>query len=113
MTHQPHSFLLIRAIRVDCEVGKPKVNYREAVSARAEFDYLHKKQSGGSGQYGRVIGYIEPLPEDSPEKLKFTNSIVGNAIPPQFIPAVEKGFMEAANSGGLTGHPVQVCLFNA
>ena len=93
---------------MECNVGKPKVNFREAVSKRSDFDHLHKKQSGGSGQYGRVVGYIEPIPEDSTEKLMFTNSILGNAIPPQFIPAVEKGFLEAANSGGLTGHPVQV-----
>lgn len=96
---------------MECEVGKPKVNFRETISSKCSFDYIHKKQSGGAGQYGRVVGYVEPLPEDSKEKLKFTNDILGNAIPPQFIPAIEKGFTEAANSGGLTGHPVQVKTF--
>jgi translation elongation factor EF-G len=63
--------------------------------------------AGGQGQYGRVIGYMEPLPPDSPEKFEFAREIVGNAIPPSFIPACEKGFREACNSGALTGHPVQ------
>lgn len=96
-----------REYKVDVEVGKPKVNYREAIASRAEFNYLHKKQSGGSGQYGKVVGYIEPLPEDHPVKFEFENQIVGNAIPPEFYPAVEKGFKEAANSGALIGAPVE------
>ena len=58
-----------RAVQVDVEIGQPRVNYREAITQRAEFDYLHKKQSGGQGQYGRVVGYIEPLPEDHPVKV--------------------------------------------
>ncbi|CAD7696459.1 unnamed protein product [Ostreobium quekettii] len=102
---------LRREYKVDCDIGKPKVNYREAITQRGEFDYLHKKQSGGSGQYGRVIGYIEPLPEGSPNKAEFENKIVGNAIPPEFIAACEKGFLEAVNSGGLIGHPVQGVRF--
>ena len=72
---------------MDVEVGQPRVNYREAITQRALFDYLHKKQSGGQGQYGRVVGYIEPLAEDSQEKFEFSNEIVGNAIPPSFLPA--------------------------
>ncbi len=55
-----------------------------------------------------MIGYMEPTPEDEPERFVFAREIVGNAIPPSFLPACEKGFREAANSGGLTGHPVQV-----
>ena len=96
-----------REYKVDCEVGKPRVNYREAITRRADFDYLHKKQSGGQGQYGRVVGYIEPLPADHPTKFEFENGIVGNAVPPGYIPAIEKGFREATNSGALIGHPVE------
>ena len=70
------------------------------------------------GQYGRVVGYIEPLTAEEaveaagqgnpPEKVQFENEVVGNAIPPSFLPACEKGFREACNSGHLTGHPVEV-----
>jgi len=96
-----------REYNVECEVGKPRVNYRETITKKASFDYLHKKQSGGQGQYGRVVGEIEPLPADYPTKFEFVNGIVGNAIPPNFVPAVEKGFREAVNSGALIGHPVE------
>ena len=164
-------------------MGQPRVNYRETIQSRAEFDYLHKKQSGGQvhllaaaascclhqedqagnaphsesqprssavglyccptaetdsqhaectvqtdhsqqpysslyaavpqGQYGRVMGYIEPLdPEDvdqeNPEKVLFANEVFGNAIPPSFLPACEKGFREACNAGSLINHPVEV-----
>ncbi|XLR09441.1 hypothetical protein S83_037379 [Arachis hypogaea] len=96
-----------REYKVDATVGKPHVNFRETVTQRADFDYLHKKQSGGQGQYGRVIGYIEPLRAGSPTKFEFENLLVGQAIPSGFIPAIEKGFKEAANSGALIGHPVE------
>ncbi|CAM0910570.1 unnamed protein product [Alopecurus aequalis] len=96
-----------REYKVDAKVGKPRVNFRETVTQRAEFDYLHKKQSGGQGQYGRVCGYIEPLPSDSEGKFEFENMIIGQAIPSNFIPAIEKGFKEACNSGSLIGHPVE------
>lgn len=96
-----------REYKVDLSVGKPRVNFRETVTQRADFDYLHKKQSGGQGQYGRVIGYIEPLPQGSSTKFEFENLLVGQAIPPNFILAIEKGFKEAANSGALIGHPVE------
>ncbi|GFP80919.1 elongation factor g-2 mitochondrial [Phtheirospermum japonicum] len=92
---------------VEATVGKPRVNFRETITQRAEFDYLHKKQSGGQGQYGRVIGFMEPLPQGSGTKLEFENMLVGQAIPSNFVPAIEKGFREAANSGSLIGHPVE------
>ncbi|XP_042503566.1 elongation factor G-1, mitochondrial-like, partial [Macadamia integrifolia] len=78
-----------REYKVDATVGKPRVNFRETVTRRAEFDYLHKKQTGGQGQYGRVCGYIEPLPEGSSTKFEFENMIIGQAIPSNFIPAIE------------------------
>ena len=98
---------LKREYNVEADVGKPKVAYREAITKRADFDYLHKKQSGGQGQYGRVTGYIEPLPHDSQEKFVFENAIIGNAIPPNFIPAIAKGFEEVVNAGSLGGWPVE------
>lgn len=84
-----------------------RVNYREAITQPAEFDYLHKKQSGGQGQYGRVVGRIEPLPEESATTFEFVNGMVGSAISPGFVAAIEKGFVEAVQSGALIGHPVQ------
>ncbi|KAK9143846.1 hypothetical protein Syun_013246 [Stephania yunnanensis] len=96
-----------REYKVDATVGKPRVNFRETITQRAEFDYLHKKQSGGQGQYGRVVGYIEPLPAGSSTKFEFDNMIIGQAVPSNFIPAIEKGFKEACNSGSLIGHPVE------
>jgi len=91
-----------------CEVivGKPQVAYREAISQRAEFNYTHKKQTGGSGQFARVIGYMEPLPPDAVQHYEFVDEIVGGAIPREFIPACDKGFQEAIAKGSLIGFPV-------
>lgn len=97
---------MLREYNCETEAGKPRVNFREALTKRSKFDYLHKKQTGGSGQYGRVIGYIEPLPEDYPANFEFVNELVGNNVPPAFIPAIEKGFREACNAGTLIGHPI-------
>jgi elongation factor G len=92
----------------NCEVvaGKPQVAYRETITQRGDFAYTHKKQTGGSGQFGRVIGYLEPLPADSVEHYEFVDDIVGGAIPREFIPAVDKGFREAIKKGSLIGFPV-------
>jgi elongation factor G len=92
----------------NCEVvaGKPQVAYRETITQRGDFAYTHKKQTGGSGQFGRVVGYLEPLPADSVETYEFVDDITGGAIPREFIPAVDKGFREALKKGSLIGFPV-------
>jgi elongation factor G len=92
----------------NCEVvaGKPQVAYRETITQRGDFAYTHKKQTGGSGQFGRVCGYLEPLPADSVEHYEFVDDIAGGAIPREFIPAVDKGFREAMKKGSLIGFPV-------
>ncbi|HEY1905682.1 MAG TPA: elongation factor G, partial [Myxococcaceae bacterium] len=92
----------------NCEVvaGKPQVAYRETITQRGDFAYTHKKQTGGSGQFGRVVGYLEPLPADSVETYEFVDDITGGAIPREFIPAVDKGFREALKKGSLIGFSV-------
>eukprot|EP00112_Aurelia_sp_Birch-Aquarium-sp1_P011360 Seg2389.5 transcript_id=Seg2389.5/GoldUCD/mRNA.D3Y31 product="Elongation factor G mitochondrial" protein_id=Seg2389.5/GoldUCD/D3Y31 len=84
--------------------GKPKVAFRETITSPASFDYQHKKQTGGSGQFGRVIGKVEILPETSLTKLEFVDATIGMNIPKTFIPAIEKGFYEACERGYLSGH---------
>jgi elongation factor G len=88
-----------------CEVvtGMPQVAYREAITQRADFNYTHKKQTGGSGQYGRVGGFMEPSEDKNYE---FVNSIKGGAIPNEFIPSCDKGFKEAIKKGSLIGFPI-------
>jgi elongation factor G len=91
-----------------CEVisGKPQVAYREAIGQHSEFSYTHKKQTGGSGQYGKVAGYIEPLPAEHPTGYEFEDDITGGAIPREFIAACDKGFREAMKKGPLIGFPI-------
>lgn len=91
-----------------CEtiVGKPQVAYRETIGQAASYDYLHKKQTGGSGQFAKVIGNISPLPADAPETFIFENNVVGGRIPKEFIPAVEEGFFEQCKKGPLIGFPI-------
>lgn len=93
----------------NCEVvvGRPKVAFRETITRRAEFNYTHKKQSGGSGQFGRVAGYIEPITDDADTKnYEFVDEIVGGVIPREYIPACDKGFQEQLRDGQLIGQPV-------
>ncbi len=75
-----------------CTTGKPQVAYRETITQRADFSYTHKKQTGGAGQFGRVIGFIEPMTkdEDSGQDVAFEDWVSGGNIPASYIPAVEK-----------------------
>ncbi|MGH6890965.1 MAG: elongation factor G, partial [Dongiaceae bacterium] len=84
-----------REFKVEANVGQPQVAYRETITKKIEWDYTHKKQTGGSGQYGKVAGYVEPLPEGDDRVWEFANEVRGGAIPTEFMSAVEKGFASA------------------
>jgi elongation factor G len=102
-----------REFGVGANVGKPQVAYRETIRKTAEFDYTHKKQTGGAGQYARVKLRVEPLPPGG--EFEFVNEIKGGAIPKEFIPAVEKGVTEALEHGIMAGYPmsdVRVAVFD-
>jgi elongation factor G len=92
-----------REYNAEVETGAPQVAYREAISRRAEFNYVHKKQTGGSGQYGRVAGYVEPLAEGD---FEFVDEVYGGSIPSEFIPSVQKGFKSMLKKGRMIGFPV-------
>jgi elongation factor G len=92
-----------REYKCEVETGMPQVAYREAVQQRADFNYTHKKQTGGAGQYGRVAGYLEPFADGDYE---FVDSIKGGVIPTEFVPSCDKGFREAIKRGSLIGFPI-------
>ena len=92
-----------REYKCEVETGMPQVAYRETITQRADFNYTHKKQTGGSGQYGRVAGYMEPLEKGDYE---FVDNIKGGAIPNDYIPSCDKGFREAIKKGSLIGFPI-------
>jgi elongation factor G len=92
-----------REYNATVETGAPQVAYRETITQMAEFDYTHKKQTGGSGQYGRVAGFMEPIGD---EDFAFENKVTGGAIPTQFIGACEKGFSNCMAKGPKLGFPV-------
>src|SRR3989344_1016479 len=93
----------------NCEVvvGQPQVAYRETILQGADYDYTHKKQTGGSGQFAKISGLIQPLPpQEDGKTFKFENKVVGGRIPKEFIPAVEEGFAEQCVKGPLIGFPI-------
>src|SRR6202043_3853779 len=101
-----------REFSVGANVGKPQVAYRETIRNTAEYDYTHKKQTGGSGQYARVKLRVEPLPGG---EFEFVNEVTGGNIPKEFISAVEKGVQEALEHGIMAGYPmsdVRVAVFD-
>ena len=91
-----------REYNAEVIAGVPKVAYRETITRKAEFNYTHKKQTGGAGQYGRVAGYLEPAEED----FVFDNQVRGGSIPTQYIPACEKGFRNCLAKGPKMEFPV-------
>ncbi len=106
-----------REYKAEVTIGQPEVAYREAISQRAEFNYTHKKQTGGSGQYARVAGYIEPTVQTDPDEpapdYVFVDEVKGGAIPTEYIPSCDKGFQSAVKKGALLGFPVlgvKVCV---
>ena len=105
---------MLREFRVQANVGKPRVAYRESITRPvAKVDHKYAKQSGGRGQYGHVVISLEPGERGS--GIIFENKIVGGAIPKEYIPAVQKGVMEAADTGVLAGYPVvdmKISLFD-
>jgi elongation factor G len=126
-----------REYNVECVTGKPRVAFRETITKEAAFNYTHKKQTGGSGQYAKVIGRIEPMErdEETGKDIAFESRVVGGVIPVAYFPGIEKvrsnvssplgplhtdfelfvsgpkGFNDSIERGQLTGHPIVGCRF--
>ncbi|MCL2705329.1 MAG: elongation factor G [Spirochaetaceae bacterium] len=92
-----------REYKAEVKTGAPQVAYRETISKKSEFDYTHKKQTGGAGQYGKIVGFMEPMSEGI---YKFVNEVKGGKIPTEYIPACDKGFQTAVKKGTLIGFPI-------
>jgi elongation factor G len=95
-----------REYGVEVEVGAPKVSYREAPTKTADYNFKHKKQTGGSGQFAHIVGKLECLPEDAPESFEFEENVGGGRIPKEYIPSVEKGFRESLLKGPVAEFPI-------
>ncbi len=95
-----------REYKCNIEVDRPKVSYREAPTQETPFNYKHKKQTGGSGQYAHVVGKMIPLPDDAEEDYEFENKVTGGRIPTEYIPSCDKGFQMARAKGPLAGFEV-------
>jgi elongation factor G len=98
-----------REFNAELTVGTPSVSYREAPTIESKFNYRHKKQTGGSGQYAHVIGRLIPLTQDSESTYEFEDNVTGGRIPSEYIPAVNKGFQAAMKKGPLAGYEIVAC----
>lgn len=95
-----------REYKAECTISTPKVSYRETCTREVNYDHTRKKQTGGSGQFGKIVGKMIPLPEDAEKQFEFEDNIVQGRIPGEYIPSVEKGFKRAMEKGPLAGFEV-------
>jgi len=95
-----------REFKVEVETGQPQAAYRETIGAEAAYDYTHKKQTGGSGQYAKVVGAIRPMDPNSDDLYAFNNKVTGGRIPKEYIGSVDKGFQDQMAKGTLIGAQV-------
>jgi len=100
-----------REYKVEVEVGAPKVSYREAPTGTANYNFKHKKQTGGSGQFAHIVGRLEVLTEGTEEEpndgiYEFVNKVIQGRIPKEYIPSVDKGFRDSIAKGPIAGYPI-------
>lgn len=97
---------LRREYKLELQVGRPQVSYREAPTQEVSFNYKHRKQTGGAGQYAHVIGKLIPLPDTAEKDYEFENAVSCGRIPTEFIPSCDKGFQSARGKGPLAGYEI-------